>query len=67
VLFAISGLAVGLHAYRLSGFGSPALSQVALFIARKIGLVIRGRQSWWVGLSPLVTMENSADTLEGTV
>ena len=41
--FAIIGVAVWLGAYRLSGIGAAILSQVALFIARKIWLVIRAR------------------------
>ena len=45
VLFAIIGVGLWLGAYRLSGFGAALLSQVALFIARKIWLVIRARQS----------------------
>ena len=45
VFFAIIGVAVWLGAYRLSGSGAAILSQVALFIARKIWLVIRARHS----------------------
>ena len=45
VFFAIIGVAVWLGAYRLSGIGAAILSQVALFIARKIWLVIRARHS----------------------
>ena len=45
VFFAIIGVAVWLGAYYLSGVGAAILSQVALFIARKIWLVIRARQS----------------------
>jgi len=45
VFFAIIGVAVWLGAYRLSGVGAAVLSQVALFIARKIWLVIRARHS----------------------
>jgi thiosulfate reductase cytochrome b subunit len=45
VLFAIIGVAVWLGAYRLSGSGAAILSEVALFIARKIWLVIRARRS----------------------
>src|SRR5438270_13580249 len=45
VIFAIIGVALWLGAYRLSGFGAALLSQVALFIARQIWLVIRARQS----------------------
>ena len=43
--FAIIGVAVWLGAYRLSGIGAAILTQVALFIARKIWLVIRARKS----------------------
>jgi hypothetical protein len=45
VIFAILGVALWLGAYRLSGFGAALLSQIALFIARKIWLVIGARQS----------------------
>ena len=45
VVFAIIGVAVWLGAYRLSGIGVAILSQVALFIARKIWLVIRARRT----------------------
>jgi len=45
LMFAIIGVALWLGAYRLSGFGAALGSQVALFIARKIWLVIRARQS----------------------
>jgi hypothetical protein len=45
VIFAIIGVALWLGAYRLSGFGAALLSQIALFIARKIWLVIHARQS----------------------
>ncbi len=51
VYFAIIGVAVWLGAYRLSGIGVAILSQVALFIARKIWLVIRSRNSKALGLS----------------
>jgi hypothetical protein len=44
-LFAIIGVALWLGAFRLSGIGAAILSQVALFIAWKIWLVIRARQS----------------------
>jgi len=43
-IFAVIGVAVWLGAYYLSGIGAAILSQVALFIARKIWLVIRARQ-----------------------
>src|SRR5207244_10608813 len=43
--FAVIGVAVWLGAYKLSGVGAAILSQVALFIARKIWLVTRARHS----------------------
>lgn len=45
VVFAIIGVALWLGVFYLSGFGAALLSQVALFIARKIWLVIRARRS----------------------
>ena len=45
VVFAVIGVAVWLGAYKLSGVGAAILSQVALFIARKIWLVTRARRS----------------------
>ena len=45
VVFALIGVALWLGAYRLSGLGAAVLTQVALFIARKIWLVIRARRS----------------------
>jgi len=45
VFFAIIGVAVWLGAYRLSGIGAAILSQVVLFIARKIWQVIRARNN----------------------
>jgi hypothetical protein len=45
VFFAIIGVAVWLGAYRLSGIGAAILSQVVLFIARKIWLVIPARNN----------------------
>ena len=45
VFFAIIGVAVWLGAYCLSGVGAAILSQIAVFIARKIWLLIRVRQS----------------------
>ena len=44
VFFAIIGVALWLGVYRLSGFGAALLCQIALFIARKIWLVVRARQ-----------------------
>lgn len=45
VIFAFIGVAVLLGTYYLYGYGAAVLSQVALFIARKIWLVIRARQA----------------------
>ena len=45
LIFAIIGVALWLGAFRLSGFGAALLSQIALFIARKIWLVIRARRT----------------------
>lgn len=45
VVFAIIGVALWLGSYRVSGIGAAILSQVALFIARKVWLVIRARRS----------------------
>jgi hypothetical protein len=45
IVFAIIGVATWLGAYQLSGYGAAILSQVALFIARKIWLMLRERQS----------------------
>jgi hypothetical protein len=45
VIFAVIGVALWLGAYLLSGYGAALLSQVALFIARKIWLVIHARRS----------------------
>ena len=45
VFFAISGVALWLGAYYLSGYGAAILSEVALFVARKTWLMIRARQS----------------------
>jgi hypothetical protein len=44
VVFALIGVALWLGAYLVSGLGAAILSQVALFIARKIWLVFRARQ-----------------------
>src|SRR5215831_9026516 len=43
VIFAVIGVGLWLGAYRLSGLGAALISQFALFIARKIWLVIRAR------------------------
>ena len=48
-IFAIIGVAAWLSAYYLSGFGAALFSQVALFIARKIWLVMRARRSKQAG------------------
>ncbi len=45
VIFAIIGVALWLGAYQLSGYGAALLSQVALFVARKVWLVVRARRS----------------------
>src|SRR5436190_14414161 len=45
VVFAIIGVALWLAAIYLSGFGAAILSEVALFIAWKVWLVVRVRQS----------------------
>ena len=50
VIFAMIGVALWLGAYYLSGFGAALLSQVALFIARKIWLVMRARSVKQQGL-----------------
>jgi hypothetical protein len=44
-LFAVIGVAVWLGAFRFYGFGTALLSQVALFIIRKIWLIVRARRS----------------------
>ena len=43
-LFAVIGVAAWLAAYRLSGIGAAILSQLVLFIARKIWLTVRARR-----------------------
>ena|SRR5438270_5623605 len=45
VIFAIIGVVALLGAYQLSGYGAAVLSQVGLFIAHRIWLVIRARQT----------------------
>jgi hypothetical protein len=45
VVFAVIGVALWLGAYRLSGLPAAVLTQVALFIGRKIWLVIQARRS----------------------
>lgn len=45
VIFAIIGVALWLGAYQLFGVGTAILSQFALFIARKIWLMVRARRS----------------------
>jgi hypothetical protein len=45
VIFAIIGVAVWLGSYYLFGVGTAILSQVALFAARKIWLMVRARRS----------------------
>jgi hypothetical protein len=43
LVFAVVGVAVWLGAIRLSGVGAAILSQVVLFVARKIWLTVRAR------------------------
>lgn len=43
VIFAVIGVAAWLAAYKMSGFGAALISQVVLFIARKVWLMIRAR------------------------
>jgi hypothetical protein len=45
VIFAIIGVAVWLGSYYLFGVGTAILSQVVLFAARKIWLMIQARRS----------------------
>ena len=45
VIFAIIGVAVLLGAYHMYGYGAAVLSQVAVFVGRKIWLVIRARRA----------------------
>jgi len=45
VWFAVIAVALWLGTNYLSGYGAAILSQVALFIARKIWLVIRARRA----------------------
>ena len=45
MVFAIIAVALWLGAIYLSGYGTAILSLVALFIARKIWLVVRARKS----------------------
>lgn len=44
-VFAIIGVAAWLGAYQFGGYGTALLSQVILFVARKIWLMVRARQS----------------------
>lgn len=44
-VFAIIGVALWLGVYLLAGYGAAILGQTALFIARKIWLVVRARQA----------------------
>lgn len=43
--FAIIGVALWLGVFHFFGFGPALLSQVAIFIARKVWLVVRARRS----------------------
>jgi hypothetical protein len=45
LFFAVTGVALWLGAYRLSGYGAALLSQIALFVARKIWGISRARHS----------------------
>jgi hypothetical protein len=45
LIFAIIGVVLWLGAFLLSGFGAALLSQVVLFIARKVWLMIRARRT----------------------
>ncbi len=44
VYFAVISVAAWLSAYHLGGYGAALLSQIVLFIVRKIWLVIRARR-----------------------
>jgi hypothetical protein len=44
VVFAAIGVALWLGAYYLGGFGAALISQVVLFITRKVWLVIQARR-----------------------
>ena len=44
-VFAVIGVAAWLGAFELWGYGAAVLSQVALFIARRIWLMMRARKS----------------------
>ena len=44
-VFAIIGVGAWLGAYSLGGYGAALLSQIALFIGRKIWLVVRAKQA----------------------
>jgi thiosulfate reductase cytochrome b subunit len=45
VFFGVIGVALWLGTYQLAGFGAALLSQVVLFIAWRIWLVVRARRS----------------------
>jgi hypothetical protein len=45
VIFAVLGVALWLGAYKLSGYGAAVISQVVLFIARKVWLVVQKRKA----------------------
>jgi hypothetical protein len=45
VYFAIIGVALWLGLFQFFGFGPALLSQVVIFIARKVWLVVRARRS----------------------
>ncbi len=50
-IFAITGVALWLSAYRLSGIGAAILGQLALFICWKIWLMFWARRSKGSGIS----------------
>jgi hypothetical protein len=52
IIFAIIGVAAWVGAFYLSGLKAALLSQVVLFIARKIWLVVRARTAKSPELSP---------------
>ncbi len=45
VIFALIGAALWLATYKLLGVGAAILAQVALFIARKVWVLVRARRS----------------------
>ena len=45
IIFAILGVALWIAAFQLSGFGTAVLSQVILFVTRKVWFVMQKRPS----------------------